>query len=465
MKNLKTFSLVAAIAICALCLFDFDVTDGELWLMGERHENVSSVLLSCVGSCAFLGILLTYFLLTRKEHGFGSWVGVAATGFGILSAVLYMMYLSEIDSAAFKNGDYEERDIENLLLMAVMFIVICQFTILAAVGSLASFAKTDAMKWIVAGLIVAHVLPHIEHILAEFFKPEFSDYEHWDNAHEKYELAREAYKERCEMFHTIVGYLPNICWAIYFFYLAFKKDDAPQVEVAAVQGSVPKPATLVNPVAVSEPPVPAPAPRKRRLWLWVTLIAAVVVGAVTYFMWPSDANGHEYVDLGLPSGLKWATCNIGASSPEEYGDYYAWGEVNTKKEYTEDNSFMYGTPIDKISGNPRYDVARAKWGGSWRMPTREEFEELIDNCTWEWTTKGGHKGYKVTGRNGNSIFLPAAGYRYSDTYNAESYGYYWSATPGESDAQSAYYLSFYSGSRSTSWDRRDCGLSVRPVSD
>ena len=152
MKNLKTFSLVAAIAICALCLFDFNVTDGELWSMGERHENVSSVLLSCVGSCAVWGILLTYFLLTRKEHGFGSWVGVAATGFGILSAVLYMMYLTEIDSAAFKNGDYEELDIrkedlENLLLMAVMFIVICQFTILAAVGSLASFAKTDAMKW------------------------------------------------------------------------------------------------------------------------------------------------------------------------------------------------------------------------------------------------------------------------------------------------------------------------------
>ena len=263
MKNLKTFSLVAAIAICALCLFDFNVTDGERWLMGERHENVISVLLSCVGSCAFMCILLTYFLLTRKEHGFGSWVGVAATGFGILSAVLYMMYLSEIDSAAFKNGDYEERDIrkedlENLLLMAVMFIVICQFTILAAVGSLASFAKTDAMKWIVAGLIVAHVLPHIEHILTEFFKPEFSDYEHWDNAHEKYELAREAYKERCDMFHTIVGYLPVICWAIYFFYLAFKKDDAPQVEVAAVQGSVPKPATLVNPVAVSEPETVVP---------------------------------------------------------------------------------------------------------------------------------------------------------------------------------------------------------------
>ena len=104
MKNLKTFSLVAAIAICALCLFDFNVTDGEPWSMGDMHENVSSVLLSSVANFAFFAILLTYFLLTRKEYGFGSWVGVAATGFGILSMALYMMYLLEIDSAAFKKS-------------------------------------------------------------------------------------------------------------------------------------------------------------------------------------------------------------------------------------------------------------------------------------------------------------------------------------------------------------------------
>ena len=76
----------------------------------------------------------------------------------------------------------------------------------------------------------------------------------------------------------------------------------------------------------------------------MTLIAAVVVGAVTYFMWPSDANGHEYVDLGLPSGLKWATCNVGASSPEEYSDYYAWGEVNTKSEYERYNCSTWEAP-------------------------------------------------------------------------------------------------------------------------
>ena len=218
--------------------------------------------------------------------------------------------------------------------------------------------------------------------------------------------------------------------------------------------------------------VPAPAPRKRRLWLWVTLIAAVVVGAVTYFIWPTGyeatgyENGHGYVDLGLPSGLKWATCNVGASSPEDYGDYYAWGEVSTKDEYSLSTCSTWEESIANISGNPRYDVARAKWGGSWRMPTWPEFQELIDKCTWEWTTKGDHNGYKVTGRNGNSIFLPAAGYRGgADTHDAESYGRFWSATPNESFLQHACYLDFNSGYRYSDWFYRYCGHSVRPVSE
>ena len=176
--------------------------------------------------------------------------------------------------------------------------------------------------------------------------------------------------------------------------------------------------------------------------------------------------GHEWVDLGLPSGLKWATCNVGASSPEDYGDYYAWGEVKTKSEYTIENCSTYEKQIGNISGNPQYDVARKKWGGNWRMPTRAEFKELHNNCTWEWTTKGGHNGYKVTGPNGNSIFLPAAGFRGgAGTYNAESFGGYWSATPFENDSRRAYYLYFDSGYRSTRWSRRDYGRSVRPVSD
>ena len=177
-------------------------------------------------------------------------------------------------------------------------------------------------------------------------------------------------------------------------------------------------------------------------------------------------NGHGYVDLGLPSGLKWATCNVGASNPEDYGDYYAWGELSTKDEYTESNCSTWEESIGNISGNPQYDVARAKWGGSWRMPTRAEFEELIDNCTWEWMSKGGHNGCKVTGPNGNSIFLPAAGYRDgADTYDAGSDGYCWSATHFEITTQYPYFLFFDSGGRYTYWYGRYYGHSVRPVSD
>ena len=177
-------------------------------------------------------------------------------------------------------------------------------------------------------------------------------------------------------------------------------------------------------------------------------------------------NGHKYVDLGLPSGLKWATCNVGADSPEEYGGYYAWGEIETKNEYTVDNSRTYGKSMSDISGNSTNDVARAKWGGSWRLPTEKELEELKNNCKWEWTTQNGKKGYKVTGPNGNSIFLPAAGYRLVSSLNfAGEDGYYWSSTPYESNDHYAYGLGFNSSYRSVDWSIRYYGRSVRPVSE
>ncbi len=177
-------------------------------------------------------------------------------------------------------------------------------------------------------------------------------------------------------------------------------------------------------------------------------------------------NGKDYVDLGLPSGLKWATCNVGASSSEQYGNYYAWGETNTKSEYTEDNSKTYGKNFGDISGDARYDAARANWGGSWRMPTRAEYEELRNHCVWQWTTQNGVNGYKVTGKNGNSIFLPAAGFcSLSSQNDAGELGYYWSSTPDEDGTDSAYYLYFRSGRHTTGWGSRDGGLTVRPVSD
>ena len=175
-------------------------------------------------------------------------------------------------------------------------------------------------------------------------------------------------------------------------------------------------------------------------------------------------NGHQWVDLGL--SVKWATCNVGASSPSDYGNYYAWGETRTKSEYTEDNSSTYGINIGDISGDSRYDVARANWGGTWRLPTKAEVQELIDKCTWTWTSQGGHNGYRVTGPNGSSIFLPAAEYRYgSSLYGAGAFGYYWSSTPYESVARLAYGLYFGSSAHGLHWRSRAYGRSVRPVSD
>ena len=178
-------------------------------------------------------------------------------------------------------------------------------------------------------------------------------------------------------------------------------------------------------------------------------------------------NGHEYVDLGLPSGLKWATCNVGANSPEEYGDYYAWGEVETKNKYTEDNSKTYGKSMSDISGNSTYDVARAKWGGSWRIPTKEEYEELINSCKWEGVTKNSKKGHKFTGPNGSSIFLPAAGYRDGSSLLSAGDGcYYWGSTPDERGDRHACSLLFHNSViNDVYWLYRYDGLSVRPVSE
>lgn len=176
--------------------------------------------------------------------------------------------------------------------------------------------------------------------------------------------------------------------------------------------------------------------------------------------------GHEWVDLGLPSGVKWATCNVGASSPWDYGYYFAWGETSTKSTYTEENSKTYKRNMGDISGNPNYDAARANWGGSWRMPTKKECEELKTKCKWTWTTSGGNKGYKVVGPNGNSIFLPAAGFRDGTSlYRAGAYGSYWSSTPGGDVTPGAYYLYFIGGNQSVHWEYRKYGQSVRPVTE
>ena len=177
-------------------------------------------------------------------------------------------------------------------------------------------------------------------------------------------------------------------------------------------------------------------------------------------------DGHEYVDLGLPSGLKWATCNIGARAPEASGDYFAWGEIKTKKSFSESGSLTYGKKkySIEIAGNSQLDAARANWGGSWRMPTKYECQELIDKCKWEWVAVNRVNGYKVTGPNGNKIFLPATGYRlWSLRYLAGSNGYYWSSAPNGGDGNNAYYLYFDCDDHCMRSNLRYVGRSVRPV--
>ena len=193
----------------------------------------------------------------------------------------------------------------------------------------------------------------------------------------------------------------------------------------------------------------------------------------------NQENGYEYVDLGL--SVKWATCNVGASTPEEYGDYFAWGERQPKSTYSwstykwcygnykSQNKYCtkseYGTVDNKTVLEAADDAATAKWGGSWCMPTDAELTELRTECTWTRTTKNGVNGYKVTSKsNGNSIFLPAAGYRSGiRLYGAGSSGSYWSSSLNTGNPNNAYHLDFGKSSVDWLYRNRDHGQSVRPV--
>ena len=212
----------------------------------------------------------------------------------------------------------------------------------------------------------------------------------------------------------------------------------------------------------------------------------------------------EAVDLGLPSGLKWASCNVGASAPEEYGDYFAWGETapyytsghsqdiscsnweNNKtgynwasykfelgtgwqgpfSKYVTENSDNIGNVDNNTELDPDDDAAAINWGGTWRMPTDTEWTELRTECNWTWTTQNGVNGYLITGTNQNSIFLPAAGYRYdSSLSDAGSNGDYWSSSLTTGNPNYAWGVYFYSGGVYRSGYLRYHGQSVRPVTE
>lgn len=183
------------------------------------------------------------------------------------------------------------------------------------------------------------------------------------------------------------------------------------------------------------------------------------------------------VDLGL--GVKWASCNLGASKPEEYGKYYAWA-ATTGYASSESHDFSWANTPYCINGNynnwGKYtsgnatleysdDAATVNLGGSWRMPTHAEWQELSSKCTWTWTSQNGINGYKVSASNGNWIFLPAAGYRGGASSNGVgSSGYYWSSQVYSSDVYGAWNMNFYSGPRNPDdYTYRYVGFSVRPV--
>ena len=254
----------------------------------------------------------------------------------------------------------------------------------------------------------------------------------------------------------------------------------------------------------------------------------MVLDDITISNWTADAdlgcqeavldpyNGHAYVDLGLPSGLKWATCNIGATKPEEYGDYFAWGDTvpyykeghsqdDPCSDWKDDKKKTYGyawetykwcegsfNTLTKYCSESYYgiygyngftdtkttldledDAARYQWGGIWRMPTQADWQELQDNCKWDWLSEnntefGGIAGYKVTsqkeGYKDRFIFLPAAGCRRgTPLYDVGSYGLYWSSSLYSDYPFNAWSIFFYSSYVYAGSNNRNYGQSVRPV--
>lgn len=192
-----------------------------------------------------------------------------------------------------------------------------------------------------------------------------------------------------------------------------------------------------------------------------------------------NLNGHDYVDLGLSSGRRWATCNLGSKSPAGYGDYYSWAETKPKAAYTEVN---YNGCVDiyldglgniksdtvraqyRIINNPRFDAARKNWGENWELPTAADFAELNKECTWTLKSIGGHKGYLVTGPNGNSIFLPMAGLKENQNKSqVGSGGFYWTGDHWDARDRSTMIYFHESSHNGSIWCYRYKGLSIRPV--
>ena len=219
----------------------------------------------------------------------------------------------------------------------------------------------------------------------------------------------------------------------------------------------------------------------------LTMFSALVPMTLAIAQAPEDV---QAVDLGLPSGIRWASCNVGATTPEGYGYYFAWGETESKKDYswetykyanvgefyhhkftkycTDASSGDNGFIDNKTVLEPEDDAATANWGDVWRMPTDAEWTELREQCTWTWTAQNGVNGYQVASKtNGNSIFLPAAGFRDGNAapYVAGRRGYYGSSSLLENSSDDVWIVTFNHEKVERDNDKRNKGLSVRPVQD
>ena len=194
---------------------------------------------------------------------------------------------------------------------------------------------------------------------------------------------------------------------------------------------------------------------------------SVNVDYVDFTEKPSDPTltPGDYVDLGL--SVKWASCNLGASTPAGKGGYYAWGETSTKTEYTKENYAYYKegsgyTDIGKDISGTQYDAATVNLGKDWRMPTQDEVQELCEKCTFTYGEVDGVKGYYATGKNGNSIFLPCYGFKFISSYINKDFSYFWAGS--EQDNSNGWELVLYDGK--TLWgslEAKYCGLQIRPV--
>lgn len=217
---------------------------------------------------------------------------------------------------------------------------------------------------------------------------------------------------------------------------------------------------------------------KWRCWLLLLLLLLSACSDYEYSIYDplspnyidKDAPVAEEVDLGL--SVNWASWNVGATAPEEYGNYYAWGEVRPRNNYTKDSYIYYNgdgkyTNIGGDICSTSYDVAHVKWGNGWRMPTRDECNELMNKCSWTWTTINGTPGQKISGSNGKSIFLPAAGHISGTKKESLGlYGNYWTGSLILENDDYSHYLYFgLQGSLWSYWRGRFYGFSVRPVKD